>query len=132
MLWRIAKRLGDRTNALVQNQSLAEAMVPPGSATQPHFHKLSEEFYFILEGEGTMEIDGETKIVAPGDAILINAGYTYTAFDYYYRQPIAWRGRLVNYQLPITHLFHPSPHRLARNDAHDLRAARELPPLEIR
>ena len=33
----------------------------------------------------------------PGDAILINAGYTYTAFDYYYRQPIAWRGRLADY-----------------------------------
>ncbi len=33
----------------------------------------------------------------PGDAILINAGYTYTAFVYYYDQPIAWRGRLVDY-----------------------------------
>jgi hypothetical protein len=33
----------------------------------------------------------------PGDAILINAGYTYTAFMYYYDQPIAWRGRLSDY-----------------------------------
>ncbi len=33
----------------------------------------------------------------PGDAILINAGYAYTAFAYYYDQPIAWRGRLVDY-----------------------------------
>lgn len=33
----------------------------------------------------------------PGDAILINAGYTYTAFVYYYDQPIAWRGRLNEY-----------------------------------
>ncbi len=33
----------------------------------------------------------------PGDAILINAGYTYTAFDYYFDQPIAWRGRLIDY-----------------------------------
>ena len=34
----------------------------------------------------------------PGDAILINAGYTYTAFVYYYDQPIAWRGRLTEYE----------------------------------
>lgn len=33
----------------------------------------------------------------PGDAILINAGYTYTAFVYYYDQPITWRGRLIEY-----------------------------------
>ncbi len=33
----------------------------------------------------------------PGDAILINAGYTYVAFDYYFDQPVAWRGRLVDY-----------------------------------
>ncbi len=33
----------------------------------------------------------------PGDAVLINAGYTYPAFVYYYAGPLAWRGRLVNY-----------------------------------
>ncbi|MBI5653876.1 MAG: glycosyltransferase family 39 protein [Chloroflexi bacterium] len=32
----------------------------------------------------------------PGDAVLINAGYTYTAFEYYFDQPIAARGRLTN------------------------------------
>ena len=36
----------------------------------------------------------------PGDAILINAGYTYTAFDYYSDLPVAWRGRLVDYPPP--------------------------------
>lgn len=33
----------------------------------------------------------------PGDAVLIDAGYTYTAFDYYNTLPIAWQGRLKNY-----------------------------------
>ena len=71
----------DRTNAPVQNQSLAEATLPEGSATDRHYHKLSEEFYFILEGEGRMEINGETQIVGPGDAILIppNAWHQITA-----------------------------------------------------
>ena len=71
----------DRTNAPVQNQSLAEAFVPVGQPTERHYHKLSEEFYFILEGQGTMEIDGETCNVSPGDAILIppNAWHQITA-----------------------------------------------------
>jgi len=64
----------DRTNAPVQNQSLAEASLPGGYATERHYHKLSEEFYFILEGTGTMEIDGESRETGPGDAILIPAG----------------------------------------------------------
>ena len=61
----------DRTNAPVEKQSLAEATLPQGRATQRHYHKESEEFYFILEGSGTMEINGETKTVSVGDAILI-------------------------------------------------------------
>ena len=68
----------DRTNAPVQNQSLAEATVPVGQPTERHYHKLSEEFYFLLEGTAQMEIDGETCVVGPGDAILIPPGAWHT------------------------------------------------------
>lgn len=64
----------DRTNAPVENQSLAEATLPPGGQTERHFHKISEEFYFITAGKGEMELDGEVAEVNPGDAILIPAG----------------------------------------------------------
>ncbi len=68
----------DRANAPVVNQSLAEACVPAGSVTQRHYHKLSEEFYFILEGTGDMEIDGDIRLVRSGDAVLIPAGAWHT------------------------------------------------------
>ena len=68
----------DRTNAPVQNQSLAEAQVPAESSTQRHYHRLSEEFYFILEGTGRMEINGLSRDVRAGDAILIPAGAWHT------------------------------------------------------
>lgn len=61
----------DATNAPVQNQSLAEASLTAGGQTERHYHKLSEEIYFMLDGEATMEIDGEVKEVGPNDAILI-------------------------------------------------------------
>ncbi len=68
----------DRTNAPVQNQSLAEASVPAGTATQRHYHRISEEFYFILEGSGEMELNGQSRRVTTGDAILIPAGAWHT------------------------------------------------------
>lgn len=64
----------DRANAPVSNQSLAEACIPAGRATDRHYHKLSEEFYFLLEGEGLMEINGEERKVGPSDGILIPPG----------------------------------------------------------
>ena len=64
----------DSANAPVEKQSLAEATIPAGGATDRHYHKESEEFYFIQEGRGRMEIDGETREVSPGDAILIPPG----------------------------------------------------------
>ena len=64
----------DRTNAPVEKQSLAEATMKPGQATERHYHKNSEELYFLLEGTALMEIDGDSRDVGPGDAILIPAG----------------------------------------------------------
>jgi mannose-6-phosphate isomerase-like protein (cupin superfamily) len=64
----------DLTNAPVVNQSLAEASLPQGGTTDRHYHKKSEELYFILEGRAKMEIDGEEREVGAGDAILISPG----------------------------------------------------------
>jgi mannose-6-phosphate isomerase-like protein (cupin superfamily) len=55
-------------------QSLAEASLSPGQQTQRHYHAASEELYYLVAGEGEMEIDGETTPVTVGDAILIPPG----------------------------------------------------------
>ena len=67
-----------RTNAPVAHQSLAEASLAVNESTQRHHHRLSEEIYFILEGSAEMELDGETRRVQPGDAILIPPGAWHT------------------------------------------------------
>ena len=56
------------------NQSLAEAVLAPGQATQRHYHGEAEELYYLLEGSGEMEVDGAVRRVGPGDAILIPPG----------------------------------------------------------
>jgi mannose-6-phosphate isomerase-like protein (cupin superfamily) len=61
-------------NSAIRNQSLAEAQIQPGCSTQEHYHKLTEEIYYITHGHGKMRIDNETREVAPGDAIAIPPG----------------------------------------------------------
>jgi mannose-6-phosphate isomerase-like protein (cupin superfamily) len=39
-----------------------------------HFHQATDEVYYVLEGEGFVELDGNTHAVSPGAAILIPAG----------------------------------------------------------
>ncbi len=55
-------------------QSLAEASLEPGMSTQRHFHAEAEEIYLMVEGDGLLEVDGETRAVGPGDAVLIPPG----------------------------------------------------------
>lgn len=61
-------------NSRIQNQSLAEARLQPGQSTTPHFHRRTEEIYYLLEGQGRITIDGEARDVRVGDAIAIPPG----------------------------------------------------------
>src|SRR4051812_10207368 len=54
-------------------------LLPPGSATHPHFHSEQAEFYYVMSGEGTVTVGAggrggaaETAPNKAGDAIPIN------------------------------------------------------------
>lgn len=47
--------------------------------SQVHYHKKLTEIYYILEGEGHMELDGELVPVRPGSTILIKPGCRHRA-----------------------------------------------------
>ncbi len=64
----------DRSNSPATLQSLAEASLSQGQVTIRHYHRVSEEFYFITEGLGRMEVNNESVEVKRGDAILIPPG----------------------------------------------------------
>ena len=61
-------------NSVIRNQSLAEARLPVGGATQEHFHPHTEEIYYITHGVGKIRIEGEVRDVKPGDTIAIPPG----------------------------------------------------------
>jgi mannose-6-phosphate isomerase-like protein (cupin superfamily) len=67
------KEIFHPNNSEIKTMSLAEATVYPGDITEYHYHEKSDEIYFILQGTGTLEIEGEKKKVRENDCILISS-----------------------------------------------------------
>ncbi len=61
-------------NSCVRNQSLAEARLAVGAATQEHYHVRTEEIYYLTHGRGRMRLGTEERDVTAGDAIAIPPG----------------------------------------------------------
>jgi len=61
-------------NSAIRLQSLAEARLAVGLTTTAHYHRQTEEIYYILEGRGQMWLGMEMRAVGPGDAIAIPPG----------------------------------------------------------
>ncbi len=59
---------------LCRQQSLAEAVVPPGAVTLLHRHVRTEELYHVTAGAGLMRLGEAHFPVAPGDTVLIPPG----------------------------------------------------------
>jgi dTDP-glucose pyrophosphorylase len=53
------------------------AVLPPGTSIGRHTHGDDEELYLVLEGEGTMHLDGADFAVRPGTLIRNRAGGTH-------------------------------------------------------
>jgi mannose-6-phosphate isomerase-like protein (cupin superfamily) len=68
------REVAGRVSLPAQNQSLAEATVPPGGATTAHFHRETEELYFLLAGVGRLRIGEDTRDVRQGDCAVIPPG----------------------------------------------------------
>ena len=69
----IRELLAHRNSGIV-NQSLAEARLPAGTATMPHYHPLAEEIYYLTHGTARVQIEDDVRDVEPGDAIAIPPG----------------------------------------------------------
>jgi mannose-6-phosphate isomerase-like protein (cupin superfamily) len=68
------REIAGRAVGTTLNQSLAEATVPPGSATVEHFHRETEEIYFFTHGRGRVRLAERERDVRPGDAVVIAPG----------------------------------------------------------
>jgi mannose-6-phosphate isomerase-like protein (cupin superfamily) len=55
-------------------------VAPEPDRQQPHE---DDEIYFVLEGTGTLEVEGESVPVAVGDAVFVEAGadHRFTSYE---------------------------------------------------
>ncbi len=53
----------------------------PMAHVEPHTHKVQEQIYHILEGEGLMELNGERHVVGPGNLIFIPPGIEHAIYN---------------------------------------------------
>jgi mannose-6-phosphate isomerase-like protein (cupin superfamily) len=51
--------------------------IEPGQRTAVSYHKVAEEYYFVLAGRGTAVIDGREHVLAPGDFLRLPPGTTH-------------------------------------------------------
>ena len=51
--------------------SVIQERMPPGASEVRHLHQKSFQFFFILSGEATMEVDGKVERLHPGQGIEI-------------------------------------------------------------
>jgi len=54
--------------------TIIEAGLPPGEMIRPHTHTREDECNFLIEGELTFYIGGETEVAAVGSSVLMPRG----------------------------------------------------------
>jgi mannose-6-phosphate isomerase-like protein (cupin superfamily) len=63
------------------HHSVVHVVIPPGKSSQAHFHKVSEETYYILKGVGLMIVDTNKFRLEPDQACLIKPFETHQIFN---------------------------------------------------
>ncbi len=53
----------------------------PRAYVAPHKHRIQEQVYHVLEGEGLMELDGKKQVVRKDDVIFIPPGIEHAIYN---------------------------------------------------
>lgn len=61
--------------------SIIEERMPPGVSEVRHSHARARQFFYVLEGELTMEIEGHQHRLRTGEGIEIAPGQAHQAFN---------------------------------------------------
>lgn len=77
----ISKMLVRPENSATRHLDFRISSYQPMAHVQPHTHKVQEQIYHILEGEGLMELDGERQVVRPGNVIFIPPGVEHAVYN---------------------------------------------------
>ncbi len=57
------------------------AQLPPGEAHRFHHHPKMEEILYILSGTAEQWVEGEKRIIGPGDSLYVPAGVVHGTYN---------------------------------------------------
>ncbi len=86
------------------NSTASFHIVEVSSKSRPHYHQKTTEIYYVLEGEGVLELDEDRIELKPGTAVLIEPGCVHRAVG---------RLRIINVPIPA---FDPSDEWFPKED----------------
>ena len=66
-----------KTDAL----SIIEERMPPGTSERRHFHQRARQFFYVLAGELTMEVDGREHVIRANHGLEIAPGVPHQAIN---------------------------------------------------
>ncbi len=61
--------------------SVIQERMPPGASEVRHLHGRARQFFYVLSGELTMEVEGETLRLAAGQGVEIAPGAPHQALN---------------------------------------------------
>jgi len=61
--------------------NIIEELMPPGTSEARHHHQRARQFFFVLEGELTMEIEHHEFLLKAGEGIEIAPGQQHQAMN---------------------------------------------------
>ena len=85
----------DYTAGVEVSSSVAEIAVPAGARHRLAWSKRSDKYYYMLEGELSFTLGGETLTLTVGDCCIIRRGNRFS-----YRNPTGERARVLLVHTP--------------------------------
>jgi mannose-6-phosphate isomerase-like protein (cupin superfamily) len=61
--------------------SVIEELMPPASSEARHSHARAHQFFFVLEGELTLEVNNHEYVLRAGDGLEVAPGQQHQAFN---------------------------------------------------
>jgi mannose-6-phosphate isomerase-like protein (cupin superfamily) len=61
--------------------SVIEELMPPGASERRHYHLHARQFFYVLDGVLTLEIDGQHFVLQAGEGLEVSPRQPHQAFN---------------------------------------------------
>jgi len=61
--------------------SIIEELMPPSTREVRHFHVHSRQFFYVLEGELTLEVEQQSFVLQAGEGFEVSPGQSHQVFN---------------------------------------------------